>query len=119
MTRLYVVQTSYTDGWRCERHHIAASSVEEACVTAIEAAGMAHESWVSCEPGEAIIDDVIELADCQWIPRAIPTELRGSTSFDKDFAERDALRTVLTEILKQVGDQISPATFSHAVALLS
>lgn len=119
MTRLYVVQTSYTDGWRCERHHIVASSVEEACATAIEAAGMAHESWVSCEPGEAAIDEVIELAGCQWVARAIPTELRGSGLLDNAVAERDALRTVLTEILRQVGDQIPPATFSRARALLA
>lgn len=97
---IFQVQIAYTDGWRCETHRVTAQSVGEACRSAISRAGTAPQSWTSCEPGEALVDRVVEATGDHWIERGVPAAYREDAAFSRLMRQRDELANALRQFVE-------------------
>ena len=108
MMRDYRVHTSFTEGWYCERHQVSASSIEEACLAALEAVGESQDNWTVGEPGDTIVDRVTELRGDREIPQPVPERFREIVEVASLRVRQKALEYLIERIISQVGDQIQP-----------
>jgi hypothetical protein len=123
--RTFIVETAFTDGWRCERHVLCATSVNDACEQALAAAGSAVDAWVSCEAGGTVIEAVRELDGVEERIHEVPDELAGDGEPPGDHArarhQRDLERQLvaaLTRLAREAGHVASVAALAEAAAAL-
>jgi hypothetical protein len=119
MRHQFVVETSFPDGWRCERHAIKARDAAQAIELALQQAGECNDYFISSEAGETEVDAVSEVIDGQLVPIDPASWRRYAGASKAPAVAVDALATALRDVLREAGDRVSADTKMRALRALS
>jgi hypothetical protein len=123
--RSFVIQTSYTDGFWCERHRLEAENVEAACEKAIAAAGSSKEVWVVTEYGPTAIDEVVEIVGAAEVTHPIPADCATTRNpavrprLAATPAQQQELAEALRLMVRDGGEAVPKETLERALAALA